>query len=232
MGSATIVILGMVVIAIVIVLANRSMHRREAERAEEYRKAAALRGWQMDFDGTDYRYSGATEGVRWVARVGHFRRRPGRNNQPKPLRWETAEVRFDDGALVIWPNFGPGIKAIRTPGVPEFVLNLAMRPVAWALGASGDDAAILASASEPVEGPERYLFRATHPEPMREWLNKGAEHTLQSEAKWLADKDAPHHLIIAVLWKHGLQIATPYGTNDLEQIERVTRVGVRLAKAT
>ena len=229
--SVSIVIGVLVVFAVAFIFINRSAKRQEAERAEEYRKAAALRGWQMEFDGQEYRYSGSTEGVPWVAHVSHFRRRPGRNNTPRPLRWETASVRFEEGALVIWPNFGKGMDTIRTPGVPQFVLDLAMRPVAWALGASGDDAAMLGRATEMVEGPPQYLFRATDAGRMRSWLDGGAAHVLEAEARWLASQAAPHHLIIAVLWRYGLQIATPYGSNDFEQIERVTRVGVRLASA-
>jgi len=84
-----------------------------SERAEEYRKAAALRGWQLAFDHIEYRYSGTTDG-------------------------------------------GPGRCA------------------------SG----------------------------------------------------SANHLIIAVLWKHGLKIATPYGANDLDHFARVARLGARLAKAS
>lgn len=214
-----------------VVFINRSARRREAERAEEYRKAAALRGWEMHFDGLHYRYRGATEGVPWVCTVTEPRRRFGHEPERRPLRWETDAVRLEQGALVIWPDFGQGMDALKTPGVPQFVLNLVLRPVAWALGADGNDAGLLAGATEFVEGPPGYLFRAHDGERMRRWLRDGAARALEAEASWLANREQSHHLVVAVLWHRGLQIATPYGSNDLEQIGRVARVGARLANA-
>jgi hypothetical protein len=49
-------------IAVIFYLFNRNTRRREAERAEEYRKAAALRGWQLEFDHVEYRYKGTPYG--------------------------------------------------------------------------------------------------------------------------------------------------------------------------
>lgn len=220
-----------VVFSVAAALINRGVRRREAERAEEYRKAAALRGWRMELDAGEYRCSGSTEGVPWVAHVVHVRRRPGGNNNAEPLRWGTTSVRFDGGAMVIWPDFGQGMAALGTPGVPQFVLDLAMRPVAWALGATGGDAAMLAEATEVVDGPKGFLYRATHGAPMREWLDQGAAHALEAEAKWLANQEVPRHLVVAVLWRHGLQIVTPYGTADFDHIAALARVGARLASA-
>jgi hypothetical protein len=216
-------------VSMAFVFSNRSARREEAERAEEYRKAAALRGWQMQWDGAEYRYSGTTEGVAWTARVGHYRRSV--NREPRPLRWETTSVRFDGGALVIWPDFGNGPDPIHMPEVPEFVRAASMRLLTNALGVAGENAATLAAATQAVEGPDSYLFRATHPDRMHEWLASGAAKALEAEAGWLATRENRHHLIIAVLWRHGLQLATAYGSNDFDHIERVARAGVKLAEA-
>ena len=220
-----------ILVAIVVVAAiliNRNTTRREAERAEEYRKAAALRGWKLAFDGIEYRYSGTTEGVPWVIRVGHRRRS---DRHARPMRWETTAVRMNDGALIVWPDFGQGIEAIRTPGVPDFVLNLALRPVAHALGASGSDSATLAHATAIAEGPRGFLFRGTDGPRLQAWLAYGAAEALAAEETWLGRQHGPNHLIVAILWRYGLQIATAYGSNDFEQMERVARVGARLARA-
>src|SRR5687768_14221579 len=100
--SPTTLFLILVAIAVVFFLINRHTRRREAERAEEYRKAAALRGWQLEFDHIEYRYSGTTEGVPWTMRIGHYR---SHARERRPARWQTTAVRMDDGALIIFPDF-------------------------------------------------------------------------------------------------------------------------------
>ena len=125
LSPATIILI-FAAVAIAAMLLNRNTRRRDAERAEEYRKAAALRGWQMEFDHSEYRYFGTTEGVRWTMRIGHDR---SSDRTPSPARWQTTAVRLDDGVLIVWPDFGPGMDAIITPGVPQFVLDLAMKSV-------------------------------------------------------------------------------------------------------
>ncbi len=219
----------LVAIVIAAILINRNTIRREAERAEEYSKAAALRGWQLEFNGIEYRYSGTTESVPWVIRVGHYRRRHNRN--VRPMRWETTSVKMNDGALIVWPDFGQGVEAIGTPGVPDFVLALALRPVAHALGASASDAATLARATAITTGPRGFLFRGTDGPRLEAWLANGAADALAGEEEWLGRQGHPNHLIVAIVWRYGLQIATAYGSNDFEQMERVVRVGVKLAKA-
>lgn len=221
-----------ILLAVVIagaILLNRNTTRREAKRAEEYSKAAALRGWQFEFHGMEYRYSGTTEGVPWVIRVGHYRRLTDRN--VRPMRWETDSVKLHDGALIVWPDFGQGTEAIRRPGVPDFVINLALRPLAHALGASAGDASTLARATAIATGPRGFLFRGTDGPRLEAWLANGAAAALAGEEEWLGRQDHPNHLIVAILWRYGLQIATAYGSNDFEQMERVVRVGVGLAKA-
>jgi hypothetical protein len=229
MSITTPMILIVVAVVVAAVLVYRNTKRREAERAEEYRKAAMMRGWQLAFDGIEYRYSGTTEGIPWTIRVGHRR---DRDRTPAPMRWETTAVRMEDGVMIVWPGFGQGPDLFtQKPGVPGFALDLAMRPVAQALGVPPGHAALLADATESAEAPRGFLFRGTHADRLREWAKNGAAKALADEADWLANRDKPQHLILAVLWRHGLQMATPYGSNDFEQMERVARVGARLGKA-
>ena len=225
MSLTTPMILIVVAVVIIAVLVHRNTKRREAERAEEYSKAAALRGWQLAFDGLEYRYSGTTEGVPWTIRVAHFR---GHDRTRPPMRWETSAVRMEDGVMIVWPAFG--LDSITSSIAPAFDMSLAMIPVAKALGVPPGHGSLLADATESVDAPRGFLFRGTHADRLREWSANGAAKALADEADWLANRDK-QHLILAVLWRHGLQLATPYGTNDFEQMERVARVGARLAKA-
>ncbi len=229
MVTPTNLILILVVISVVFFLINRGTRRREVERAEEYRKAAALRGWQLEFDHITYVYSGTTDGVPWTMRFGHYR---SHDRRRRPALWQTESVRFDEGALMIFPDFDQSLEAIKTPGVPEFVLNLAMRPVATALDAPSADGSILArSVTGVAEGPNHFVLRGSDAHRLQQWADNGAFQALADNADWLTNRDTPNHLIIAVLWRHGLQIATPYGTNDFDHIARVARFGARLAKA-
>jgi hypothetical protein len=50
MTFTTIVVVAAIAVAILLVLVNRGTRRQEAERAEEYRKAASLRGWRMEIE--------------------------------------------------------------------------------------------------------------------------------------------------------------------------------------
>jgi hypothetical protein len=226
-SPATVAIV-LIAIAVVFFLINRGTRRREAERAEEYRKAAALRGWQLEFDHIEYRYSGTTEGVPWTMRFGHYR---SHSRQRRPALWQTTAVRLNEGVLIVWPDFGQGMDAITTPGVPQFVLDLAMRPVAIAVGVPSADGSLLAEARSVAEGPKGFILRGTDPNRLQQWLDDGAYEALSAERDWLGNHDSPNHLIIAALWKHGLQIATPYGANDLDHFARLARLGARLAKA-
>jgi hypothetical protein len=219
----------LVAITVIFFLINRYTRKRETERAEEYRKAASLRGWQLEFDHVQYRYSGTTEGVPWTLLVGHYR---SHDRNRRPALWQTTSVRMNEGALIVLPDFGKGMEAFTTPGVPQFVLDLAMRPVASALAVPSADGAILAQALGGVgEGPEGFVVRGSDAGRLKEWLDNGAFHALSSEAEWLLDRESSNHLIIAVVWRHGLQIATPYGSNDLDHFARVARLGAKLAKA-
>src|SRR5687767_12194604 len=198
--------------AIVLILVNRASNRQEAERAEEYRKYASLRGWRLEYDpftspAPEFRYSGTTDGVPWTYRtVRHRKRHEAVRN---PARWETTIVKLDQGALLVWPNFGEPTR-IGVEGVPQFVLDMLMRPVATALGATAADVPLLAHATEVVDGPEGYLFRATDAAAMRSFLAHGAFEALADARSWLADPQSPHHLLVLVFWHRGLQIATPY----------------------
>ena len=228
--SPTTLVLILVAITVVYVLINRHTRRREAERAEEYRKAAALRGWQFEFDYVQYRYSGTTEGVPWTMVIGHYR---SRDRQRRPALWQTTAARMDQGAMIVFPDLDQSMDAIKTPGVPQFVLELVMRPLAVAaLGVPSADGSILAQSLTGVaEGPKGFVLRGSDAYRLQQWLDNGAFDALASDAGWLLNRDTPNHLIVAVLWRHGLQIATPYGANDLEHIARVARLGARLANA-
>ena len=230
MVSPTALVLFLVAITVVFFLINQSTRKREAERAEEYRKQAALRGWQFEFDHIQYRYSGTTDGVPWTLLVGHYR---SRDRHRRPALWQTTAVRRDQGALMVLPDFGDSMDALKTPGVPQFVLELAMRPVATAaLNVSGADGSILASSLTGVaEGPKGFIVRGSDPQRLQQWMDGGAFAALASESDWLLNRESPNHLMIAVLWRHGLQIATPYGSNDLEHFARVARFGAKLARA-
>ena len=227
MPSTTIVLIVIAAAGVVFFLVRASRQRR-AERAEEYRKAALLRGWQLETTaGDEQRYSGTTERVPWTAWVGRL---GGTEDAKVVVRWETTHVRFDEGALVIWPNMGEAFQVFETPGIPKFAINLAMRPLAQALGAPGSDAELITSATADIEGPEGFLFRATDGKRMRDWLANGAARALEEDAEWLT-KRTEQPLVIGMLWKHGLQLVTPAGMDPLDQSARVSRLGARLANA-
>ena len=229
MVSPTNLILILVAITLVFFLINRATRRREAERAEEYRKAAALRGWQLSFDHITYQYTGTTDGVPWTMRFGHYR---SHARQRRPALWQTTAVRFEEGALIVFPDFDQKLDVIKTPGVPQFVLELAMSPLAMALGVPASDGSILAHALTGVaEGPKGFVLRGSDAYRLQQWADNGAFQALADNADWLTSRETSNHLIIAVVWRHGLQIATPYGANDLDHIARVARLGARLAKA-
>ncbi|HEX7707821.1 MAG TPA: hypothetical protein VF701_15290 [Thermoanaerobaculia bacterium] len=199
--------------------------RRANERAEEYRKQAALRGWTLEYDrfgsGTPwFRYSGVTEEVSWTF---HTYRPPARlpaATAGHPSRWETTSVRLDEGALAVFP--GSAEHRLR-PGAPRFVTELALRPIVNALGGDAEDAPVLASATRPLAGPKGYTYRTSDMRRMAGWLTEGASHAFST-------MQIPD-LIAIVLWHRGLQIATARATNDLEQIARIVDLGVRLTKA-
>ena len=175
----------------------------------------------------EYRYSGTTAGVRWVVTVGQVQG----DEQPPPLRWETSDTRFADGALLIWPDFGMGPDTIHLPEAPAFLVEAATRLLTNALGVPASDGRTLVDASQVVEGPDGYFFRATDSDRMYEWLASGAKRALEEERDWLLSREASQHLLVVVLWRHGLQVATTYGTHDSGHIERVARLGAKLAEA-
>ena len=219
MPATTIVLLVIAGLVVAGVFIGRASRVQQADGAEEYRNAASLRGWRVEIAGGERRYSGTTGGSPWTARLAQSR-----------LLWQTTAARFEQGALVIWPAFGEALAAVETAGVPKVMLTMAMRAVAKLLDAAADDAEVLAGANHAVDGPGGFLFRATDAATMREWLEHGAASALESEAGWLADREA-HHLLIAVLWRHGLQVVTAGAADDLDQIARVATLGAALAKA-
>ncbi len=122
-------------------LIARGTRRREAERAEEYRKEASLRGWRLEIDGRNVRYSGTTEGIRWTFDTVRHRKQ---GEVRYVSRWETNAVRSDEVVLV-WPH---DAKVNIRADVPEFAKQLVFKSLANVFGV---DAGLLANASEDKE---------------------------------------------------------------------------------
>jgi len=122
-------------------LIARGTRRREAERAEEYRKEASLRGWRMEIDGRNVRYSGTTEGIRWTFDTVRHRKQ---GEVRYTSRWETDAVRSDE-VLLVWPH---DAKVNIRADVPEFAKQLVFKSLANVFGV---DAALLANAREDKE---------------------------------------------------------------------------------
>lgn len=119
------------VVAVMVVAAlmlYRDYRRRQAERAEEYRKAALLRGWRLEHDNLELRYSGMTEGIPWT--FTSQRRGDRRGEIRHPSRFETKAVRSDE-IIVTWPKEAEA--AMRTD-VPDAIRAVLYLPLARILG--------------------------------------------------------------------------------------------------
>jgi hypothetical protein len=211
------------VLIVIVVFVWRSRTRRARERAEEYRKAARLRGWELEYDSRrpqQFRYSGVTEGISWSFLTATPNPAWPSEARRNPARWETTDVMFDSGALAVYP--GAADQRLR-PDAPKFVTEMALRPIVVALGGDAPDAPVLASATRPLAAHAKYAFRTSNMQRMAGWLLEGANAAL-------AEIRLPD-LIAIVLWHRGLQIAISRGTHDLDAIERIVTLGVRLAHA-
>lgn len=129
-------ILGIVVAAVIaLILAHRSYRYRQIERAEGYRKAAALRGWKVDADPMQLRYSGTTGDVPWTFVSAP---RGDRQGEIRHLsRWETPYVRAER-LVVVWPR---ETRARLQLEIPEAIRNFVLRPLANALGVTPSELA-------------------------------------------------------------------------------------------
>ena len=138
MTFTTIVVVAALAVAILLVLVNRGTRRQEAERAEEYRKAASLRGWRFEVEGSHVRYSGTTDGIPWTF-DGARHRRQGQVRHPS--RWTTDAVRSDE-LIVAWPRQGPAAQgATLGAAIPELARNIAFSPLAAILGVDASELA-------------------------------------------------------------------------------------------
>jgi len=117
-------------------LIERGTRRREAERAEEYRKEASLRGWRLEIDQRKLRYSGTTEGIPWTFETIRHRKRGEVRHQS---RWETTSVRSDEVVLA-WPH---DAKVNLAEDLPEFGKQLVFKALARVFDV---DAGLLAGA--------------------------------------------------------------------------------------
>jgi len=122
------VVIGFFVLLSLIDLASR---RAEAKRAEEYRNQAALRGWQLERDGRQLRYSGTTEGIPWTFETVMHRKK---GEVRWPIRWKTSAVRSDE-TLVVWPQ--DRSEVMTRTDVPDFVRNAAFGMLGKALDVPG-----------------------------------------------------------------------------------------------
>lgn len=218
-GAAMFLALLIVVVAFV----WRSRRRRANERAEEYRKAAQLRGWDLDYDPRrteEFLYFGTTDGVSWSFFTSTPQPSVPAAERRHPARWETTDVRFDGGALAVYP--GAADQRLR-PDARRFVTEMALRPIVVALGGDAPDGRVLATATRPLAAHAKYTFRTSNMQRMAGWLLEGANAAL-------AEIRLPN-LIAIVLWHRGLQIAVSRGTHDPDAIERIVTLGVRLAHA-
>ncbi len=119
-------------------LIARGTRRHEAERAEEYRKEASLRGWRLEIDGRKVRYSGTTEGIPWTFDTVRHRKQ---GEVRYASRWETAAVRSDEVVLVWAKHAQSNIR----PETPDFVKQLAFKAVEHVFGV---EARLLAAAKD------------------------------------------------------------------------------------
>ena len=117
------------VIVVAVVLLRRNTVRREAERAEGYRKGASLRGWQIELTAATVRYTGRTQGIAWTFESPL--RRIGRHDEIRqPSRWETRDVHAPE-LIVVWPE--RDIDSLRA-NVPSIARDLIFARLAAVLG--------------------------------------------------------------------------------------------------
>jgi len=120
------------VVAAAIVLLVRNTRQREAERAEGYRKAASLRGWQVEPGPATIRYTGRTQGIAWTFEAP-LRRIDRRDEVRQTSRWETRDVTAPE-LIVVWPERGKNLVA----DLPAVARDLVFRNLAAVLGVDAE----------------------------------------------------------------------------------------------
>ncbi|HEX6086295.1 MAG TPA: hypothetical protein VF266_17325 [Thermoanaerobaculia bacterium] len=211
--------------------------REQAAREARERRASevARRGWTLDVttahNSTIYVYSGTTGGVAWRCEMSSWTSR-GRSSQQKVFtRWSTDAGSLPEGVFVIWPSFGAGDGKQIDASMPQFLLDLLLTPLIRALGADANTASLITNATPVASEDPAYLLRATDPDAMQRFLDRGAREALRDAAPWLPQRASEHHLVIAVAGRQGLAILLRGWVDDVDLIERVALVGSRLARA-
>lgn len=145
--TPTLIIAAVAAVIAAVAFIEWGTRRREAERAEEYRKEASLRGWRLEIEQRRLRYSGTTEGIPWTFETIRHRKQGEVRHQS---RWETTAVRSDEVVLV-WPH---DAKVNLREDVPELGKQLIFKALEHVFGV---DAGVLAGAKieslpdEPVQ---------------------------------------------------------------------------------
>jgi hypothetical protein len=218
--------------------------REKAAREERQRRLddVARRGWTLDIQQeprlTAYTYRGTTEGVTWtcVARswTAGSGTQTGVGTQSRVFtRWSTEDATLSDGMLAIWPSFGAADVERVSSSMPQFLMNLLISPLLSALEAKQGDGEML-TRTTPIHDPAlagTYLLRATDPAMMTRFLDAGARDALLSASTWWPPRNAPHHLVLGVLYRKGLALLNKGWIDDLERIDQIARIGVHLARA-
>ena len=230
-----------VVISILSHLARKRGERIIAERIEGFRQTASLHGWTLEIEEAHLVYRGTLDGIPWQFRTTrpYYTSRPATTRQVRPSRWETTAVKIDRDVVQVWPSFGRAdIAKAEALGVPPFVRDLFFRPITAALGApAGDSEAITNIQVVESDDPElrdAYFFRASTPEAASRFLSPEIRRALRDAASWLDTTDSlvgAHHLVILILWKHGLQIVVSGSSHDPDFIGRLATVGATIARA-
>lgn len=199
--------------------------------------AAAQRGWRLEATGRgddgQTVYSGITESIAWrcemtarlVARPLH-----DQHQQATHTRWSTSAAR-SGGALLIVTAVDGGADLIPANLPPEMIGLLG--PLLKTLGLEGTDAPLLAGATsveEPALNPH-YRLRASDVERMQRFLDSGAREALIESAPWLSGSES-HPLVLLTLSARGLSIVVQGWIEDLDHVERLARLGARLARST
>lgn len=219
--------------------ARKRGERLVAERIEAFRQQASLRSIRVELEPHHLVYSGTRDGIRWSFRVTRPYYTPRARDMPdRPSRWETADVRLESGVVQVWPSFGRAeAEKIEGPQVPEFVRDLFFRPITSALGADTGDAKEISTVqvvhSHDQNLEEAFFFRASSPALAERFLSPGVRSILTEASEWLGTKTSwtnPNHLVLMILWKHGLQIVISGTSHDLDLIEKLSKLGAGIAR--
>jgi hypothetical protein len=219
---------------VVVAILKRPKRVKTSQDVQERRMAEATRrGWRLEVAGNEDEpacvYSGTTDFIPWRCEMRArdvVRGTDDAAQQVAHTRWSTDAARLADGLLLITPVAG-GNELMPAAMPPELLARMA--PLMELLGVDPRDAALVGSATL-VEDPElnaHYRMRATEPATARKFLDGGGRAALLEAASWLARP--PHPLLVSTLSRRGLTIMLQGWVEDLDVVERVARMGSRLA---